>query len=116
MSNNHCHRVTTQLQLINIVVVVVIIVIIIIIIIIIIIREKSPLVQGLMSKEAQGQALSHVLLQNHESDWTNAQEHCHDGATVFFPPPQNRPFSPRCHAQPFHHSQIIFLVHCLVMR
>ena len=33
MWNNHCHRVTTQLQLINIIIVVVIIIIIIIIII-----------------------------------------------------------------------------------
>ena len=65
--------------------------------------------------KVQGQASSHVLWQNHESDLTNAQEHCHDGATIFSPP-QIRPFSPHCLPQPFHHSQIIFLLHCLATR
>jgi hypothetical protein len=34
----------------------------------------------------------------------------------FFPPPLIRPFSPHCTSQPFHHLQIIFLVHHLATR
>ena len=46
VSNNYCHRVTTQLQLINIIIIIIIVVIIIIIIIIIIITTVLLAVQG----------------------------------------------------------------------
>ena len=71
--------------------------------------------QGLVSKEAWGWVLSHVLWENHESEGKNALEHCHDGAAIFFPA-TNQAFSPHCLSQRFRHLQIISLVHRLATR
>ena len=38
-----------------------------------------------MSTEAEVHVLSHVLRENHKSEGRNALEHCHDGATIYFP-------------------------------
>jgi len=77
------------------------------------VKRKSLLVQILVSIEYRGWASSHILWENHKSKGENALEHCHDEATIFFPPPKLRPFYPQCLSQPFHQLQITLLVHHL---